>query len=82
MRAGTLIIRTIGLVRARCKIGLRNLAYNINRYGMLATTDEYVGNGIKAALKAVCKALSDAMRVLFFEKIAIQQTIIVQNSIN
>jgi len=38
MRAGTLIVRTIGLVRARCKIGLRNLAYNMSRYTILAAT--------------------------------------------
>ena len=37
MRAGVLIIRTIGLVRARCKIGLRNLAYNMSRYTTLVT---------------------------------------------
>jgi len=34
-RAGSLIVRTIGLWRARSKIGLRNLAYNIDRYGTL-----------------------------------------------
>jgi len=38
MVAGNLILRCIGMIRARVKIGLRNLAYNINRYGMLATT--------------------------------------------
>lgn len=32
MRAGNLIIRTIGIVRAKVKIGLRNLAYNLDRY--------------------------------------------------
>jgi len=37
MRAGNLLIRTIGLVRAKAKIGLRNLAYNIDRYCLLAT---------------------------------------------
>lgn len=35
MMAGGLILRSIGLVRARAKIGLLNLAYNINRYSML-----------------------------------------------
>jgi IS5 family transposase len=35
-RAGTLLIRTIGKVRATTKIGLRNLAFNIDRYCMLA----------------------------------------------
>lgn len=37
-RAGTLVIRTVGLVRARAKIGLRNLAYNLDRYSMLLQT--------------------------------------------
>lgn len=37
MRAGSLLIRTIGLVRARTKIGLRNLAYNIDRYCLLVS---------------------------------------------
>lgn len=36
-RAGNLIIRTIGLVRAKAKIGLRNMAYNIDRFSLLAT---------------------------------------------
>lgn len=36
MRAGSLIIRSIGMVRAKAKIGLRNLAYNIDRYCLLA----------------------------------------------
>lgn len=35
MRAATLVLRTIGIARARAKIGLRNLAYNIERFGML-----------------------------------------------
>jgi len=34
-RAGDLVIRTVGLVRARAKIGLRNLAYNLDRYATL-----------------------------------------------
>ena len=33
--AGQVIVRTIGLARAKVKIGLRNLAYNINRYTVL-----------------------------------------------
>ena len=37
MRAGSLLIRTIGLIRAKTKIGLRNLACNIDRYCLLAT---------------------------------------------
>ncbi len=36
--AGDLVVRTIGIMRARAKIGLRNLAYNLNRYGMLVAT--------------------------------------------
>ena len=38
MMAGSLVVRTIGIIRARAKIGLRNLAYNINRYALLAIT--------------------------------------------
>jgi len=38
MMAKSLIVRTVGIIRARAKIGLRNLAYNINRYGLLAIT--------------------------------------------
>ncbi len=37
MRAGNLLLRTIGQVRASCVIGLRNLAYNLDRYAMLKT---------------------------------------------
>ena len=35
-RAGTLLVRCIGLARARVKIGLRNLTYNMDRLGFLA----------------------------------------------
>jgi IS5 family transposase len=38
MMAGNLLLRCIGIIRARVKIGLRNLAYNINRYALLKTT--------------------------------------------
>lgn len=38
MMAGNRILRCIGMIRARVKIGLRNLAYNINRYALLETT--------------------------------------------
>ncbi len=34
-RAGDLILRTIGLIRAKAKIGLRNLAYNLDRFCVL-----------------------------------------------
>ncbi|WP_321283843.1 IS5 family transposase [uncultured Vibrio sp.] len=34
-RAGYLLLRTIGIARARTKIGLRNLAYNLDRMGIL-----------------------------------------------
>ena len=34
-RAGTLLLRSIGQIRAQAKIGLRNLAYNVDRYAML-----------------------------------------------
>jgi len=36
-RARTLILHTIGLARAVLKIGLRNLAYNLDRYSLLAS---------------------------------------------
>lgn len=36
MRARSMVLRCIGKVRARCKIGLRNLAYNMDRYSMLS----------------------------------------------
>ena len=38
MMAGDLILRCIGIIRARAKIGLRNLAYNMFRYKTLAAT--------------------------------------------
>jgi len=38
-RAGNLLLRTIGIARARAKIGLRNLAYNIDRMGMLLSAN-------------------------------------------
>jgi IS5 family transposase len=34
-RAGDLILRTIGLIRAKAKIGLRNLVYNLDRFCVL-----------------------------------------------
>jgi IS5 family transposase len=37
-RAGTLILRSIGRIRAEAKIGLRNLAYNLDRYALLKST--------------------------------------------
>jgi transposase, IS5 family len=37
-RAGNLIVRAIGLVRVKAKVGLRNLAYNLDRYCALAGT--------------------------------------------
>jgi IS5 family transposase len=37
-RAGNLLLRTIGKARARTKIGLRNLAYNLDRMGILLCT--------------------------------------------
>jgi len=36
-RAGNLILRTVGKVRAYVKIGLRNLAYNLDSYSLLAS---------------------------------------------
>ena len=37
-RAGKLIVRVIGLVRVKAKVGLRNLAYNVDRYCVLVGT--------------------------------------------
>jgi len=37
-RAGRLIVRAIGLVRVKIKVGLRNLAYNLDRYCVLVGT--------------------------------------------
>ncbi len=34
-KAGNTILRSIGLLRARLKVGLRNLSYNLDRYAML-----------------------------------------------
>jgi transposase, IS5 family len=34
-RAGSLIVRAIGLIRVKTKVGLRNLAYNLDRYCVL-----------------------------------------------
>jgi IS5 family transposase len=33
-KAGNLLLRTVGILRAKAKIGLRNLAYNIDRFGL------------------------------------------------
>ena len=32
---GGTLVRTIGLVRAKAKIGMKNLAYNMRRHGQL-----------------------------------------------
>ncbi len=37
-RAGSLIRRSIGMVRAKTKIGLRNLSYNLSRYALLKSS--------------------------------------------
>ena len=37
MHAGRLIVRTIGIIRARSKIGLKNLDYSLDRFAMLAS---------------------------------------------
>lgn len=38
MRTGGTVMRGIGIVRLRAKIGLRNMAYNLTRYALLAAT--------------------------------------------
>jgi len=35
-KMGDRLLRCIGKIRARCRIGLRNLAYNVDRYALLA----------------------------------------------
>jgi transposase, IS5 family len=37
MRTGSTLMRGIGMVRIRAKIGLRNLAYNVSRFALVAT---------------------------------------------
>jgi transposase, IS5 family len=37
MRTGSTLMRGIGIIRIRAKIGLRNLAYNVSRFALLAT---------------------------------------------
>lgn len=37
-KAGNLLVRTVGLARATVKIGMRNLAYNMDRLGTLLVT--------------------------------------------
>jgi len=36
MRTGSKVMRGIGIIRIRAKIGLRNMAYNLTRYALLA----------------------------------------------
>ena len=36
-KAGNSLLRSIGIMRACCKMGLRNLAYNMDRYSLIAT---------------------------------------------
>jgi len=37
-KATSMILRGIGIIRAKTKIGLRNLVYNFDRYGSLVAT--------------------------------------------
>ncbi len=37
-RAGNMILRCVGIIRAGTKIGLRNLAFNLDRYGTLCVS--------------------------------------------
>jgi IS5 family transposase len=37
MRTGSTVMRAIGIIRIRAKIGLRNMAYNLTRYALLAS---------------------------------------------
>ena len=38
-RAGNLVVRVVGLTRARMKIGLRNLVYNLDRFRYLSQSE-------------------------------------------
>ena len=38
---GGTLVRTIGVVRARAKIGMKNLAYNMRRLGQLRRLNPY-----------------------------------------
>jgi IS5 family transposase len=38
MRTGSTLMRGIGFIRINAKIGLRNMAYNMTRYALLAAT--------------------------------------------
>jgi len=40
---GAEIVRTIGIVRARCKIGITNLVYNMRRFICLERTAAATG---------------------------------------
>ncbi len=44
-RAGNLLLRGVGLARAKTIIGLRNLAYNLDRYGTLAGARRCIASG-------------------------------------
>jgi len=37
MRTGSTVMRPIGIIRIRAKIGLRNMAYYLTRYAILAS---------------------------------------------
>jgi hypothetical protein len=38
---GGTLVRTIGMVRAKAKIGMKNLAYNVRRFGQLRHLNPY-----------------------------------------
>ena len=48
MRASNMIVRTIGMARAKVKLGLRNLVYNLERYAMLKLRSFVGGGGVAA----------------------------------
>ena len=62
---GAEIVRTIGIVRARCKIGMMNLVYNMRRPHLRANRGRVALSGRRARLfsrKIVGRAMRDHVR--------------------
>jgi hypothetical protein len=59
---GTGIVRTIGIVRARCKIGMTNLAYNMRRFVCL---ERMTAKGVYQVdrFRRLCKAAGPMYRM-------------------
>ena len=48
---GAELVRTIGIVRARCKIGMMNLVYNMRRFVCLERISAQPGEPARHALR-------------------------------